>query len=48
MYKGKGGIASKVIMEMEGGNTPEISQVTKPQTTVWAPPIVTGKLVYLV
>lgn len=35
MYKGKGGIANKVIREMEGDNTPEISQVTKPQTTVW-------------
>ena len=35
MYKGVNGIANKVIMEMEGGNTPEISQVTKPQTIVW-------------
>ena len=35
MYKGKNGIASRVIKEMEGVNTPEISQVTKPQTTVW-------------
>lgn len=35
MYKGVNGIANKVIKEMEGGNTPEISQVTKPQTTVW-------------
>jgi D-glycero-beta-D-manno-heptose 1-phosphate adenylyltransferase len=35
MYKGKNGIANKVIKEMEGGNTPEISQVTKPQTIVW-------------
>jgi D-beta-D-heptose 7-phosphate kinase/D-beta-D-heptose 1-phosphate adenosyltransferase len=35
MYKGKNGIANKVIRDMEGGNTPEISQVTKPQTTVW-------------
>jgi rfaE bifunctional protein nucleotidyltransferase chain/domain len=35
MYKGKRGIANKVIMGMEGVNTPEISQVTKPQTTVW-------------
>ena len=35
MYKGKNGIASRVIRDMEGGNTPEISQVTKPQTTVW-------------
>jgi rfaE bifunctional protein nucleotidyltransferase chain/domain len=35
MYKGKGGIANKVIREMEGDNTPEISQVTKPKTTIW-------------
>ena len=35
MYKGKRGIANKVIMGMEGIITPEISQVTKPQTTVW-------------
>lgn len=35
MYKGKNGIANKVIREMKGDNTPEISQVTKPQTTVW-------------
>ena len=35
MYKGVNGIANKVIREMEGDNTPEISQVTKPQTTVW-------------
>jgi cytidyltransferase-like protein len=35
MYKGKKGIANKVIMGMEGIITPEISQVTKPQTTVW-------------
>ena len=35
MYKGVNGIANKVIKEMEGSNTPEISQVTKPQTTIW-------------
>jgi len=35
MYKGKLGIANRVIREMEGDNTPEISQVTKPQTTIW-------------
>jgi len=35
MYKGKNGIANKVIKEMEGVSTPEISQVTKPQTTIW-------------
>jgi len=35
MYKGVKGIANKVIMEMEGGSTPKISQVTKPQTTIW-------------
>ena len=35
MYKGKLGIANRVIREMEGDSTPEISQVTKPQTTVW-------------
>jgi len=35
MYKGKRGIANRVIREMKGDNTPEISQVTKPQTTVW-------------
>ena len=35
MYKGKNGIADRVIREMKGGNTPEISQVTRPQTTVW-------------
>ncbi len=35
MYKGKRGIANKVIMGMEGVNTPKISQITKPQTTVW-------------
>jgi len=35
MYKGKNGIAGKVIREMKGDNTPEISQVTKPQTTIW-------------
>jgi D-beta-D-heptose 7-phosphate kinase/D-beta-D-heptose 1-phosphate adenosyltransferase len=35
MYKGKGGIANKVIREMEGDNTPEISQITKPKTTIW-------------
>ena len=28
MYKGVNGIANKVIKEMEGGNTPEISQIT--------------------
>ena len=35
MFKSKNGIANKVIREMEGNNTPEISQVTKTQTTVW-------------
>jgi len=35
MYKGKLGIANRVIREMEGNNTPEISQITKPQTTIW-------------
>lgn len=35
MYRGVNGIANKVIKEMEGDNTPEISQVTKPQITVW-------------
>ena len=34
MYKGKGGIASKVIREMEGDNTPEISQVSTPNI-IW-------------
>ena len=34
MYKGKGGIASKVIREMEGDNTPEISQVSTPNV-IW-------------
>ena len=35
MYRGKNGIANRMIREMEGVNTPEISQVTKPQTTIW-------------
>ena len=35
MYKGKNGIANRMIREMKGDNTPGISQVTKPQTTVW-------------
>jgi rfaE bifunctional protein nucleotidyltransferase chain/domain len=35
MHKWKNGIASRMIREMEGDSTPEISQVTKPQTTVW-------------
>ena len=28
MYKGKNGIADRVVREMKGGNTPEISQVS--------------------
>ena len=35
MFRSKNGIANKVIREMEGDSTPEISQVTNPQTTVW-------------
>lgn len=35
MYRGKSGLANKLVMEMKGGSAPEISQVTKPQTTVW-------------
>ena len=35
MYRGVNGIANKVIREMEGDSIPEISQVTKPQTTIW-------------
>jgi D-beta-D-heptose 7-phosphate kinase/D-beta-D-heptose 1-phosphate adenosyltransferase len=35
MFRSKNGIANKVIKEMEGNNTPEISQITKPKTTIW-------------
>ena len=35
MHKWKNGVMNRVIREMEGDSTPEISQVTKPQTTVW-------------
>lgn len=34
MYKGKNGIANKVIREMEGDNTSEISQVSTPNV-IW-------------
>tara|TARA_Y100000385_G_scaffold289794_1_gene360399 strand:+ start:1539 stop:2009 length:471 start_codon:yes stop_codon:yes gene_type:complete len=34
MHKWKNGIASRMIREMEGDNTPEISQVTTP-ITIW-------------
>ena len=34
MFKSKNGIANKVIREMEGGNTPKISQVSTPNI-IW-------------
>ena len=34
MFKSKNGIANKVIREMEGGNTPKISQVPTPNI-IW-------------